>query len=258
MTFTDKTHPATLSAFRLDLYEVTVGRFREFVNGGYGTQAKPPGVGTGANPNQAGTGWQSAWSSSLPMTTDALKAQLKCAASVQTWTDTAGAKEYKPINCVSWYEAQAFCIWDGGRLPSEAELNYAAAGGSEQRVYPWSSPATSTTISSSYAVYNGASIATVGSKSPTGDGKWGQADLAGNLREWTFDWYWATLQTPCTNCENTNVPDAGTPDGGAHRTMRGGSYIDTDVTYLKAADRDQLRPEYIGRARGFRCARPTP
>ena len=50
-----------------------------------------------------------------------------------------GPHETLPINCIDWYEAYAFCIWDGGFLPSEAEWEYAAAGGDEQREYPWGS-----------------------------------------------------------------------------------------------------------------------
>jgi formylglycine-generating enzyme required for sulfatase activity len=52
---------------------------------------------------------------------------------------------------MDWYEAYAFCIWDGGFLPTDAEWNYAAAGGAQQRAYPWSNPPTSLTIDPSYA-----------------------------------------------------------------------------------------------------------
>ena len=53
----------------------------------------------------------------------------------QTWTAN---NDNLPMNCITWFEAFAFCIWDGGRLPTELEWNYAAAGGSSQNVYPCS------------------------------------------------------------------------------------------------------------------------
>jgi hypothetical protein len=95
-----------------------------------------------------------------------------------------GPNEKRAINYVTWYDAYAFCIWDGGFLPSEAEWNYAAAGGAEQRVFPWSNPPKSTTIDCSFANYfNGASPCfggpsnvggpnSVGATSPKGDGKY--------------------------------------------------------------------------------------
>ena len=52
------------------------------------------------------------------------------------------------MNCIDWYTAYAFCIWDGGRLASEAEWNFAAAGGSEQRYYPWGDASLDPTLAS--------------------------------------------------------------------------------------------------------------
>ena len=58
-----------------------------------------------------------------------------------TWTDAPGDNEQLPMNCVGFYEAFAFCLWDGGRLPTEAEWESVAAGGEENRLYPWGSTA---------------------------------------------------------------------------------------------------------------------
>src|SRR5262249_15051306 len=152
----DMVFPATVSDFRLDTYEVTVGRFRQFENAGMGTQASPPSADASARTlnGMAGQGsWDSTWNASLTADTTALVAAVKCDATYQSWTDTPGANEALPMNCITWFEAFAFCAWDGGFLPTEAEWNYAAAGGNEQRAYPWSSPASSVTIDCSYTNY---------------------------------------------------------------------------------------------------------
>jgi formylglycine-generating enzyme required for sulfatase activity len=259
--YNDMGYPATVSDFRLDVYEVTVGRFRAFVEAGYGTQAQPPAAGSGAHAAIPGSGWDSGWNGSLAATTAALKAALKCDAMFQTWTDTAGANEFRPINCVTWYEAMAFCAWDGGYLPTEAEWNYAAAGGSEQRAYPWSVPASSTTISEANASYyvdstqacrgdgvDGCTVADFirpGSK-PAGNGRWGQADLGGNVWEATLDWYAVPYANPCNNCADlASYPQV---------VIRGGS-LARPVSELRGAYRLANLASARGGGLGLRCAR---
>ena len=153
---TGEANPASVSGFVLDKYEVTVGRFRQFVaawNNGAG-YAPPAGSGKHtylnggqglANSGSPGTyepGWVVADDSNIAPTS----ANLACSPDYATWTTSAGSNENRPINCVNWYEACAFCIWDGGFLPSEAEWEYAAAAGSQQRKFPWGNvaPGTST------------------------------------------------------------------------------------------------------------------
>jgi formylglycine-generating enzyme len=243
--FDDKDNPATVSDFRLDLYEVTVGRFRKFVEG---FPDNMPEVGAGKNPKCSyDPGWASVWNQGLPADRSELMSRLDCHSPVaSTWTDTAGSSESKPISCINWFEAFAFCIWDGGRLPTEAEWNYAAAGGSDQRVYPWSVPANSTTIDSSYAVYDNAPIAVVGSKSTKGDGKWGQADMAGNVWEWVRDWYHDDYLIPCDDCCDVDVATG--------RVTRGGSTT-YSADFLVTSVRSNPEPYLRFSDLGVRCVR---
>jgi formylglycine-generating enzyme len=231
LTYIDKRYPATVSDFRLDTYEVTVGRFRKFVQEGWGTLGTPPPNGAGANPHVPASGWDGVWNASLQADSRALSAALLCKPDVQTWTSVPQGNEAKPINCITWFEAFAFCAWDGGRLPTETEWNFAAAGGGEQRAYPWSNPPTSTAIDGAYAVYcpgydQDAGMCpspdhpqNVGSRSPKGDGKWRQSDLAGNVWEFVLDWHADGYLMPCVDCANLALTSAS-----AFRTMRGGGY----------------------------------
>jgi formylglycine-generating enzyme required for sulfatase activity len=256
----DMGYPATVSDFRLDTYEVTVGRFRRFITEGPSTQSNPPGGGAGEHAAIVGSGWQSSWNINLKTDQAALITAIKCSTTYQTWTDEPGDNENKPINCVSWYEAFAFCAWDGGYLPTEAEWNYAATGGDEQRAYPWSNPATSTVIDCSHANYrinnpvgtycvNGTTGAAnrVGSESTTGDGRYGQADLAGNIAEWVLDAY-ATYTNPCNDCANLTE---------GNRAIRGGSFAFTAPSE-RTADRLNQSGAQRTASLGFRCARPAP
>lgn len=245
--YRDASHPATVSEFYLDKYEITVGRFRAFVNAGLGTQKQPPAAGAGAHPKIPGSGWSASYDARLAPDTASLSAALKCDKVFQTWTDAPGKNENKPIECLDWYTAFAFCAWDGGRLPTYAEWNYAAAGGREHRYYPWSVPADSEKIDDSYAVYCGSTCLpqNVGSKSPKGDAKWGQSDLGGNAWEWTLDWSPKQYITPCRDCAEVKE--------GSYRVFLGGSNNDIASTLLSAS-RHVSVPEYHGVV-GGRCAR---
>ena len=246
--YKDANHPATVSDFYLDKYEVTVGRFRAFVNAGLGTQKSPPAEGSGAHPKIAGSGWSSRWNAQLAAGHGRVEgcSQVRRDA-LGPGPTRPGSNENKPIECLDWYTAFAFCAWDGGRLPTYAEWNYAASGGSEHRYYPWSVPPTSETIDDSYAVYCGSACLpqNVGSKSPKGDAKWGQSDLGGNAWEWTLDWSPKQYIMPCRDCAEVAA--------GSYRVFLGGSNNDIASTLLSASRHISV-PEYHGVV-GARCAR---
>jgi formylglycine-generating enzyme required for sulfatase activity len=261
--------PALVSSFRLDKYEVTVGRFRGFAaawDGGYRPSA---GAGKHAHLSQGlanvaasggahETGWDTAWATQVSTSSIARRT----AGSVDprtSWSDAVGANEDKPINFVNWYEGYAFCIWDGGFLPSELEWQYAAAGGGEEaiRPYPWgeTEPANDA-VSAVYGCYYGAanglcsttdssSLAPVGS-APAGNARWGHADLAGNLLEWTMDEYGSYTKN-CVDC-------AWLPGTSTNRVVRGGSYAQSK-TFLATSHRAAMTPTTRFDFLGFRCAR---
>lgn len=255
--YNDMNYPATVSTFVLDRYEVTVGRFRKFVEAGMGTRLSAPEAGAGAHPRLANSGWDRAWDTRLVADTAALVAGVKCDPRYETWTDTPGINENKALNCVTWWEAMAFCIWDGGYLPTEAEWNYAASGGAEQRAYPWSNPAALTVIDCSNANYRPASycvndptgsVNRVGSESPRGDGRWSHSDLGGNVLEWMLDWHvdpypYAQM---CNDCANLSTA--------IYRVIRGGAF-NYGASSLRTASRDINTPDFRHGGIGMRCAR---
>jgi sulfatase modifying factor 1 len=242
----DKDYPAQLQAFRLDRYEVTVGRFRAFV-AGYALDKPLPE--DGANPSVGpSSGWDAGWDDSLPRDQKELLAKIQCDQVYARWTAEPGPNEDQPMNCASWYLGFAFCAWDGGRLPTEAEWNYAAAGGNEQRPYPWGTDEPDAT----HAVFGCPSdvetceIPRVGS-TPAGQGKWGQMDLAGSMAEWTLDYY-GTLPTSCGDrC-------AALKDSKLGRALRGGDFT-RDAATLLTTYRVGIAPEDRQAYIGFRCAR---
>ena len=247
--FPDTSHPATVHDFHLDVYKVSVGRFRTFVDAGMGTQAHAPAAGDGANPYVSGSGWDPSWTMQLPADTNALIAQLTCGGAFQTWT----GDDALPILCVTWFEAAAFCAWDGGFLPTEAEWNYAAAGGDEQRAFPWSAPPTDLTIDCMHANYDpgtpcvsppGGGPSRLGA-GPVGTSKWGNSDLAGDAWDWVLD-VTGIYPDPCTDCAALSTT--------GDRVIRGGDYHDVAMS-LRTGFRSAEPTQFRGSV-GVRCARP--
>ena len=249
----DPAHTATVGDFFLDRYEVTVGRFRQFV------EAYPesrPNVGDGAHPSVENSGWNEAWSKHLPADAAALTKSLGCNPNFRTWTDEAGSGEALPIDCVSWYLAAAFCAWDGGRLPSEAEWSYAAAGGDAQNPYPWGADLPD----AKHAVF-GCNDKTAGcafsdlrrvGSTPAGDGRFGQSDLAGSMAEWVADRF-GPYPARCDigDCLALDPAAAGRPARGGDWTNVSSFLELSSKSHDVASQPAETPQDFIG----FRCAR---
>lgn len=231
-----------------------MGRFRKFVDAVAASQGNLPAQGAGAHPLIPNSGWDVNWNNAVLTSIPPIPPMVfPQSCNYPTWTSTPGTHEDLPVNCVNWYSAFAFCVWDGGRLPTEAESHFTASGGNEQRIYAWGSAIPTF----DYALYECApqlpsypscsvdDILRVGSKSPKGDGKFGQVDLAGSMWEWNLDFN-AVYPVPCADC--ANLTDSGI------RVARGGTWKYYAST-LPATERAGFIPTYREDAIGFRCAR---
>ena len=130
-------------------------------------------------------------------------------------------REDHPMNCVDWKQARAFARWAGGRLPSEAEWEYAARSGGRDITYPWGSG--EATCERAVIDHGGRGCGKdrtwpVCSK-PAGRSAQGVCDLAGNVWEWTEDcWHGSYEGAPADGSAWTGC------DPGAFRVFRGGSW----------------------------------
>jgi formylglycine-generating enzyme len=263
----------TVSDFWLDRYEVTVGRFRAFTSSYDEWRASGnPKSKAASHYRIPDSGWRSSWTLLIPETRadllDGVAHGSESTCPVRSWTDAPDTNEDLPMVCVTWWEAFLFCMWDGGRLPTEAEWNYAAAGGGLQRAFPWSDSPASVDISFTDAVFDkgsGFHLAPVGSVRDR-DGFYGQRDLAGNAWEWVLDPCNADQCTPFetappypTGCSDCLVPFAEETDAGpavaqAHM-CRGGSWKYPPRTLRTAYRLAGVGAENRYDDLGFRCAR---
>jgi formylglycine-generating enzyme required for sulfatase activity len=158
--------------------------------------------------------------------------------------------DYPVIN-VSWEHAWNYCNWVDGTLPTEAQWEYAARG-PENRVYPWGDEPPDETLLNYDRVVS--DTTRVGSY-PEGASWCGGLDMAGNVWEWTADWYRTYSPEP-------QVDPIG-PNRGIGHVLRGGSWYD-DESFVRAANRyvvreayrDYVTPLAYGFGVGFRCVVP--
>ncbi len=179
------------------------------------------------------------------------------AACGSTVTFVSPAKASHPVNCVTWEQAVAYCAWQGGRLPTEAEWERAARGGKADHIFGWGNqPPGCDPGLPSFAVW------AAGGQGCGLDGTWpaqsglplgfGMLGMAGNVREWVADWFAADAYATVAKANPTG------PAVGSHRVVRGGSCESGSPIALRNSARAAEKPTTAAVSLGFRCAKDGP
>ena len=195
--------------------------------------------------------------------------------SFSTWQEPGMGSH--PINYVTWFQADSYCVWAGKELCTEAQWEKGARGGCEEnggpsncnaqsRKYPWGKDAPTCDL----AALDGCDGNTknVCTLSPDGDSPYGLCDMAGNVWEWVADRYQkdyycngdaATGEEYCTECGSwPGHPAAWSnpegPESGSYRVLRGGGF-GNDYNFLRVSNRSGYISSTLESTLGFRCCK---
>ncbi len=155
-------------------------------------------------------------------------------------------KEYYPIVGVTWYGANAYCKWAGGRLPTEAEWEYAAKGGIKSEDYIYSGGRNMNKLG--WTKRNSdMTVHMVGQKDPNEIGLY---DMSGNVYEWVYDWYDEAYYG------TSDVTNPQGPESGNEKITRGGCFMHSELA-CRVSRRVPASPMTYGPNAGFRLYRAT-
>lgn len=219
-------HAVTVDTFYMDVFEVSVAQYAEFLNEIDGYVGKCNGL--------------------LCLATHFETINSYLTDELDGYLPRPGFEQY-PINNVTWHGADAYCRWAGGRLPTEAEWELAAGGG-DGRVYPWGT-AEPTADLVTYGAANFNALQAVDS-SPQGVSPFGLFNMAGNVKEWVRDGYDPIYYNRSPE-DNPTGPEVNAYD---ERVLRGGGFR-SPIENIRTTHRESERPTQFQNVSdvGFRC-----
>jgi formylglycine-generating enzyme required for sulfatase activity len=231
----------SVPTFMLDRFPVTVARFRLFMAAGR------PGVASGLvaygfGRHRVELPWRG--TTQDPSTDDG-----------SNWAE-AGREDH-PINGVDWHTAQAFCAWDGGRLPTEAEWELAARS-IDDRLWPWGNAPDWSRVCAMIGVASRRSTCPVDQQIfAAGQSAQQVWHLVGNVWEWAADHFVnysdSPERGPCVNRSGMTAPLC-VDSSATSRAVRGGGWRDTAEASVRSSARRGMAESIRDVRVGFRCA----
>jgi len=216
-------HEVLLSAYYIDVYPVTNGRFAQFLN-----EVKTHQDDTGHLYLAIGDDTPIRQAGGLYVVQDGF--------------------EDHPASHVSWFGAEAYCLWSGKRLPTEAEWEKAARG-TDRRAYPWGNDEPPASSAAGKKRCNASGVATVTTpvdQFPDGASPFGCYDMSGNVLEWCADWFQSGHYARSPQKDPTG------PQSGTDRVCRGGCFH-YDAWSVRVTYRVNMDPAHLIQPTGFRC-----
>ena len=213
-------HRVYLDSYWIDKYEVSAGKFAEFLN----TVDNVKGY---YLDNKFGTLYYDSRFHSRP-----------------------GLENY-PINNITWHAADEYCKWKEKRLPTEAEWEKAARGTSAQ-AYPWGNISPSNTLARYFQTWTKEekhNVMVPVQALAEGQSPYGLHNMAGNVKEWVDDWYDREYYN-----EQSEYANPRGPIGGEFKVVRGGSWRDMKG-FIYSTFRNSGNPKSRMDDYGFRCAK---